>query len=424
MSSLTSARYVDVLTLPNVPRTFLSALVARSAYALVILPLFFAVQETSGSVASAGIAVAAFGATASFLAPVRAALIDRHGRYVVLLVLALAFGGFIIALAAGALMSWPGAFMVVLASLAGSVAPPVGPSMRVAWAELTPQPALLRKALSFDSVVEELLWLVGPAAAGFALAVFAPGFVLLVPAVLVISGTVMFVSSPAIRREPPVSTVFPVNAESNPHSSSESSPKARTKKRPTLLRNPHFLGLLLPAIVAGLISGNLTIAVPAAFPGTSGAAAAGIVLGLFAGGSAVGGLIFGAMPIAGRPRFQVILIALILSGLSTLVGVISGLTGNGFWVATAIVVTGLFFSPVMIVAYFGANDFGGDTRKTESTTWVNTGHNIGAAIGSAIAGIVIQTSGVPQSFFVAGAIAVFLLVAAYVLASRPETKKP
>ena len=61
-----------MLTLPNVPLTFLSALVGRSAYALVILPLLFAVQATTGSVATAGIAVAVYGATASFLAPFRA----------------------------------------------------------------------------------------------------------------------------------------------------------------------------------------------------------------------------------------------------------------------------------------------------------------------------------------------------------------
>ena len=404
MPSLDNARYIDVLTLPDAPRTFLSALLARSAYALVILPLFFAVQATSGSVATAGIAVAAYGATASFLAPLRAQLIDRHGRQIVLVLLALAFGAFIAALAVGALVTWTGTVMVLLAGLAGAVAPPIGPSMRVAWAELAPQPLMLRKALSFDSVVEELLYLVGPAASGFALAVFAPGFVLLVPAVLVVIGTIMFVSSLAIRRGP--ATVVDTNTA--------------TKRGPTLLGNPRFLGLLMPAVVAGAISGNLTIAVPAAFPGTSGAAAAGIVLGLFAGGSAVGGLIFGGLPIAGRPRFQVIWIALILAGASTLVGVILGLGGNGFWMAVAIVAAGLFFSPVMIVAYFGANDFGGDTRKTESTTWVNTSHNIGGAAGSAIAGIVIQASGVPQSFFVAGAISLVLLMTAWILASRPR----
>ena len=400
MPSTQSARYVDVLKLPHVPLTFLSALVGRSAYALVILPLLFAVQATTGSVATTGIAVAAYGVTASFLAPFRARLIDRHGRRPVLLALALAFGGVLAALAVGAFASWSGATMVVLAGIAGSVAPPLGPAMRVAWSELAREPVLLRKALSFDAVIEELLYLVGPAAAGLALMVIEPGLVLLVPAVLVILGTVLFVSSPAIRRATHIKPAA--------HTSVEGS-AARGR---TLLGNTHFIGLLLPAVVAGLVSGNLTIAIPAAFPGTEGAAAAGIVLGLFAGGSAVGGLVFGALRIPGQARVQVIAIAVILMVLSTAVG----LTGDAVWMTVTVVAAGVFFSPVMIVAYFAANDFGGEHRKTESTTWVNTSHNIGAAAGSAMAGIVIEVAGVKESFLTVGGIAVLLLVVASVLA--------
>jgi predicted MFS family arabinose efflux permease len=181
-----------------------------------------------------------------------------------------------------------------------------------------------------------------------------------------------------------------------------------------LLGNTHFIGLLLPAVVAGLVSGNLTIAIPAAFPGTEGAAAAGIVLGLFAGGSAAGGLVFGALRIPGQARVQVIAIAFILVVLSTAVG----LTGDAVWMTVAVVTAGVFFSPVMIVAYFAANDFGGEHRKTESTTWVNTSHNIGAAAGSALAGIVIEVTGVNESFLTVGGIAVLLLAVASVLAYR------
>jgi len=402
MPSTRNARYIDVLKLPYVPLTFLSALTGRSAYALVILPLLFAVQATTGSVATAGIAVAAYGVTASFLAPLRAQIIDRHGRRLVLLLLAVAFGGMLMALSVGALAEWSGLTMVVLAGLAGSVAPPLGPAMRVAWAELAREPALLRTALSFDAVVEELLYLVGPAAAGLALVVIEPGLVLLVPAVLVILGTVLFVSSPVIRNTPHRQNAF------------RSSSALSAAQRVPLLGNLHFLGLLMPALVAGLVSGNLTIAIPAAFPGTAGAAAAGIVLGLFAGGSAVGGLLFGALRVPGRARFQIIAIAGILVLFQSAVG----LTGNAVWMAMTVVAAGAFFSPVMIVAYFAANDFGGEDRKTESTTWVNTSHNVGAAIGSALAGMVIQVAGVNASFLTAGGIAVLVLVAAFVLASR------
>ena len=174
------------------------------------------------------------------------------------------------------------------------------------------------------------------------------------------------------------------------------------------------IGLLLPAVVAGLVSGNLTIAIPAAFSGTEGAAAAGITLGLFAGGSAVGGLVFGALRIPGQARVQVIAIAVILMVLSTAVG----LTGDAVWMTVTVVASGVFFSPVMILAYFAANDFGGEHRKTESTTWVNTSHNIGAAAGSALAGIVIEVTGVNESFLAVGAIALLLLVVASFLAYR------
>ena len=195
----------------------------------------------------------------------------------------------------------------------------------------------------------------------------------------------------------------------------EGSWRARSTVRgPTLLGTTHIIGLLLPALVAGLVSGNLTIAIPAAFPGTDGAAAAGIVLGLFAGGSAVGGLIFGALQLPGRARFQVIAIAAILVALSSAIG----LTGNAVWMTVTVVAAGAFFSPVMIVAYFAANDFGGDHRRTESTTWVNTSHNIGAAAGSALAGIVVQIAGVNASFLVIGALAWLILAGASVLAAR------
>ena len=402
MPSTRNARYIDVLTLPQVPLTFLSALVGRSAYALVILPLLFAVQATTGSVATAGIAVAAYGVTASFLAPLRAQLIDRQGRRPVLFLLSVAFGGALVALAIGAFAAWSGALMVVMAGLAGAVAPPLGPAMRVAWTELAREPVVLRKALSFDAVVEELLYLVGPALAGFALVVIEPGFVLLVPAALVVLGTGLFVTSPAIRHAPRAHAV-------------DNATSGRSAVRgPTLLGNSHFVGLLLPALVAGLVSGNLTIAIPAAFPGTGGAAAAGVVLGLFAAGSAAGGLVFGAIKVPGRARFQVIAIAVILVMLSSMIG----LTGNAAWTTVMVVAAGAFFSPVMIVAYFASTDFGGDRRKTESTTWVNTSHNIGAAAGSALAGIVIQNAGVAASYLATGGMALLLLAGAAVLATR------
>jgi len=397
MPSPRTARYVDVLALPHVPLTFGTALVGRTAYALVFLPLLYAVQEGTGSIALAGTAVAIYGATASFLAPARALLIDRYGARPVLTTLILAFGLMLTAIAATALFDGPTAAFLVLAGLAGSVAPPLGPSMRVAWGTLTPENQLLRKSLSLDAVIEELLYLAGPAAAGLALAVIAPGHALLVPAALVIVGGLTFVATPtvgAMRARGPVAS--------------------KSDRGRSLLLQPRFVGMLLPALVAGAISGTISVAVPVVLAGDGGPAAAGLALGLFAGGSAVGGLLFGAMKVPGSPARQLITLAAGLLIGASLIAVVTGTVAVSLVLAAA----GLFFSPVMIVAYVAAHAAGGEHRQNAATTWVNTSHNLGGAGGSALAGVLIQLGGSSLAVTATASGAVLLLLGSAVLARQ------
>jgi len=397
MPSPLTARYIDVLALPHVPLTFGTALIGRTAYALVFLPLLYAVQEGTGSIALAGTAVAIYGATASFLAPARALLIDRYGARPVLTTLILAFGLMLTAIAATALFDGPTAAFLVLAGLAGSVAPPLGPSMRVAWGTLTPENQLLRKSLSLDAVIEELLYLAGPAAAGLALAVIAPGHALLVPAALVIVGGLTFVATPtvgAMRARGPVAS--------------------KSDRGRSLLLQPRFVGMLLPALVAGAISGTISVAVPVVLAGDGGPAAAGLALGLFAGGSAVGGLLFGAMKVPGSPARQLITLAAGLLIGASLIAVVTGTVAVSLVLAAA----GLFFSPVMIVAYVAAHAAGGEHRQNAATTWVNTSHNLGGAGGSALAGVLIQLGGSSLAVTATASGAVLLLLGSAVLARQ------
>lgn len=396
MSSTRTARYLGVLALPSVPLTFGSALIGRAAYALVFLPLLYIVEAATGSIALAGVTVAAYGAGAAFLAPLRAWLIDRFGATKVLCLLVLAFGGSLTAIAILSLLDAPGATFLVLAAFAGVVAPPLGPTMRVAWGRLAPNPEYLRKALSLDAVIEELLYLTGPALSGVALAFFAPGIVLLAPAFLVIAGGLVFVSGRVVREMP--SRAIVTDAE----------------RLPSLMRRRAFVGILLPVLVAGGVSGALSVSVPVIMTGHSGSTAAGIALGLFAAGSAVGGLLFGALTIPGGAARQLVALAAALLALSSLLAVVTGAVGISVVLASA----GLFFSPIMIVAYVAAQGSGGEHQQNSATTWVNTSHNIGASAGSALAGILIQSHGVPLSIIAVVAAGVLLVAAGGALA-RP-----
>ncbi|HYI33995.1 MAG TPA: MFS transporter [Glaciibacter sp.] len=389
MRSSRTARYSDVLALPHVPLTFGAALIGRAAYALVFLPLLYAVTDATGSIALAGTAVAAYGATASVLAPVRALLIDRFGARRVLSVLTVAFGGTLAGIATASLGEGSGALLITLAAVAGSVAPPLGPTMRVAWGALTPNEPLLRKGLSLDAVVEELLYLAGPAVAGLSLAFIEPGTALLVPAVLVLFGGLVFVATPTVGAMTPRGA-----AEGN------------AKRSRSLLSEARFVGLLLPALVAGGISGTVSLAVPAMLADHGGSTTAGIALGLFAGGSAVGGLLYGSLSLPGSAARQLVCLGAALVAASSLLAVASGAVA----VAVVLAVAGLFFSPVMIVAYVAAHTAGGESRQNAATTWVNTSHNVGASAGSALAGLLIQAMGTPTAIAATAAVAILLLL--------------
>lgn len=401
MQSTRTARYFDVLTLPRVPSTFGTALIGRGAYALVFLPLLYAVTDATGSVGLAGIAVGLYGAGASFLAPVRARFIDRYGARRTLTVLIIVFGSTLTAIGASSLLSLDGSLLIVLAAVAGSFAPPLGPTMRVAWGRLAPNDELLKKSLSLDAVVEELLYLAGPAASGVALVFIAPGAALLVPAGLVLLGGLLFVGTRTVRDMGPQAAV--------------ATAELRGK---SLILDPRFIAVLLPALVAGAIWGSISISVPVIVAEVGGPAAAGIALGVFAGGSAVGGLVFGALRVPGSPIRQLLVLATALLAVSSMVAVATGAITTSIVLGTA----GLFFSPVMIVAYFAAHRAGGEHRQNSATTWVNTSHNIGAAAGSAVAGVLIQATSVPTATAAIAVAAAVLLIASAVL-GRPGAQQ-
>ncbi|MFC9235245.1 MFS transporter [Streptomyces decoyicus] len=144
---------------PHVLRTFAPALVARFSYGIVFVSLAVALTQATGSYAWAGGALALFGASTAFLAPLRARLIDRRGPRRVLPTMAAVYALLLAALTAA---TWQAGvarwLLMLLTGAAGACAPPLGPVMRAAWSALLPDPALRHRAFSLDTVAEELLY--------------------------------------------------------------------------------------------------------------------------------------------------------------------------------------------------------------------------------------------------------------------------
>lgn len=201
--SATSRRpsYAAVLSIPHARRTFATALLGRLSYGIVPLSVMLAVTRASGSYAVAGTVMALFGATVVFLAPARAALIDRYGPRRALVPLLLAYTLLLGLLTAAVWRPGTPAFVLgALTALAGACVPPLGPTMRAVWARLAPDRAMLQRAYSLDGVAEELLFVSGPLLVGVLVGFAAPAVGIVAGAVLMVAGTAGF-EAPEVRTQ-------------------------------------------------------------------------------------------------------------------------------------------------------------------------------------------------------------------------------
>ncbi|WP_425246422.1 MFS transporter [Streptomyces sp. NEAU-NA10] len=408
MSSPDAARptYAAVLRVPHARRTFTAALVGRLAYGLVSLSVLLASVRATGSYAVAGTVVALFGATAVLLMPLRASLVDRHGPRRALPPMAALYAGLLCALAAA---TWrPGAPPValgVLAALAGACAPPLGPVMRAVWAELTADRRLVQRAYSLDGVAEELLYVSGPVLVGFLVRYASPAAGVVVSAGLIAAGTAAFVTSPGVRRVP-----SPEGFGSSGRSLRRPGP-GRAQRR-TL--DPALRGPVLVAAGAGLGISAVDLLVTAfAVRHGHGDAAAAWTLAALSAGSAVGGLLNGAIDWRTPAHRRLPRLA---AGLGLALGG-AGLAPDLWTLAAALACAGVFVAPALTTAYLIADESAAPGTRTRAGAWINTGVNAGSSLGAATAGLLLAHAPLAHCFAAAGGTAL-LTAAAAVRGSR------
>ncbi|MFI5799352.1 MFS transporter [Streptomyces sp. NPDC051677] len=391
--------YALVLRVPHARRTFAAALTGRLSYGIVPLSLMLAVTRSSGSYTVAGAVMALFGVTVVFLSPARATLVDRYGPRRALMPMAAAYLAALGLLTAAvsrpdtAFASAP--VLGALAAVAGACVPPLGPTMRAVWGRLTPDRALLQRAYSLDGVAEELLFVAGPLLVGVLVGFAPPAAGIVVGAALMAGGTAGFVSSPAVRGVRPG--------------------KAAGRRGGGGLR-----GLGRPVVAmagVGLALGVVDLLVVAFAErhgqGTAtGGAGVAWVLAALSAGSAVGGLLNGAVawraPAGAR-------LPLLTAGLGvTLCG--AGLAPGLGTLAVAVAVAGFFVSPTLTTAYLIADECAAPEARVRAGAWINTAVNAGSTVGTAVAGALAGRLPVGVCFAVTGA--AVLLTAAVTGVSR------
>ncbi|QMU72193.1 MFS transporter [Streptacidiphilus sp. P02-A3a] len=362
-----SASYRAVLALPHARALFTAATLARLGYGLLGLPLLLSVHAGTGSYAVAGTASGLFGLVGAVVGPARARLVERRPGTLPLLAT-----GYTALLALTALAGAVGVapwLAITLVATAGAIAPPVGPLARTRWGVLAADQAQRQCALSLDTVGESTAFAVGPALGGGLIATASAPLALAVCAGLTAVG---FSALAAVLRRAPA-----------PGRAAAAGPGTDAARPP--LRAPGLAAALAAVTGSGCALAVLEIAAVA----TWGAAATGWLLALSSLGGVVGGLVYGrqgwSLPLGRR----LTLLAAAGAGCYALPALAPLLPVA----APALLAAGAFGDTLLITAYLLVDERVAAGARTEAGAWVNTGYNLGSALGSGGAGMLLDAAG-------------------------------
>ncbi|POA31510.1 MULTISPECIES: MFS transporter [unclassified Pseudomonas] len=382
--------YQALFNAPGSRAFVLAGMVARMPISMTGIGLITMLSQLQGGYGLAGSVAATFALATAFCAPQVSRMVDRFGQGRVLPVSALVGGCALLLLLLCTRLQAPNWTLFVFAALAGCM-PNMSAMVRARWTELYRGQPQLQTAYALESVLDEVCFIVGPPlSVGLCVVVF-PEAGPLVALLMLAIGVSAFVLQRST--EPSV----------HPHDADQPGSVVGSG-------DIRLLMLLMGAM--GTIVGVVDV-VSVAFAQQQGQpAAASIVLSVYAIGSCLAGLAFGALkPNVPLPRL--FLYGGVATALTTLPLL---LAGNILGLSLAVFVAGLFFAPTLIVAMGLVERIVPPAKLTEGLTWLITGLSIGVAIGAAGSGWLVDAFGARSGFWLsiaAGAVVLGSAIQSY-----------
>ncbi|MFC6299174.1 MFS transporter [Pseudomonas sp. CCM 7893] len=367
--------YAELFQAPGSRAFVLAGMLARMPISMTGIGLITMLSQVHGGYGLAGAVAATFALATAFCAPQVSRLVDRYGQGRVLPIAASMGGGALLLLLLCTRLQAPSWTLFIFAALAGCI-PNMSAMVRARWTELYRGQPKLQTAFALESVLDEVCFILGPPLSVGLCVVLFPEAGPLIAALLLAVGVTAFVLQR--QTEPPVHEYHAHHGQ-------------------WLIASPSVLTLMILLTAMGTIVGVVDV-VSVAFAQHQGQpAAASIVLSVYAIGSCLAGLAFGALKLK-TPLPRQFLYCGVATALTTLPLL---LVVNILGLSVAVFVSGLFFAPTLIVAMALVERVVPPSRLTEGMTWLITGLSIGVAIGAASSGWMIDRFGAPSGFWVA-----------------------
>lgn len=363
--------YSALLKTPGIARIISAQLLARFPSGMLSLAFLLHIERQQGSFAAAGLVLAATSVGQAVAGPLTSRWMGMWGMRRVLV---LTLGVCAVAIVSIALIPMSVPMYMLVGLIAGLSTPPVQPAVRTIYPKMVSS-RQLTPLFSLDASAQEIIWIAGPVLTTFIAVQISTSLAILVAAAFLLVGGSWFISVPEVGRV--------------------RIPRSKRTFGTVLRRRP----VLLATIVGFLLVGSCA-AVEASVVSVfgEGGPQAGLVLAIWAIGSIIGGLSLGHLPIGRWALARRMLIVFVGLGLA-----MAGL--NFWWLAFALIIAGIGIAPALAVIFAIVSSSVRFSDTAEAYGWVGTGQLIGAALGSALAGFLIDANGAIGGFIAAAALA-------------------
>jgi MFS family permease len=381
--------YAEIFRAPGAKGFSAAAFIARLPFAMAPIGIVAMLSQTHGEYWLAGAVSATFALTNAIVSPQISRMVDRFGQSAIVAPAAILSVTAFLALIAASSQGWPVWILFAAAFVAGAM-PSISAMVRARWSDIFRDRPELNTAFAFESAADELIYIAGASlSVGLAVAFFPEAGMLASTAFLAL-GTTAFL----LQR------------------STEPKVRARDGMGPQgsaiRLRSVQIITLAL--VFVGAIFATAEVSAVAITKALGQPQAASLVIGVYAVGSFVVGLVLGATN-PRMPLHRQLLIAVSVTAITTVPLLFAGT--SVILLAVAVFVSGVAISPIFITAFGVIERNVPEAMLTEAVTWVMSGIGIGMALGSFASGWVIDVYG-PQSGFwvsVAAGAATVLIVA-------------
>jgi MFS family permease len=394
--------YTEIFRIPGAWSFSAAAVIGRMPMAMFGLGTVLLISAATGTYGMAG-AVSALGSLGyAFTSPRMARLVDSYGQRRVLLpgltVFVVATAALIAAVELR-LATWT---FFVAGTIAGAAMPSLGTMVRARWSVLLAGSPRLHAAFSFESVADELCFVIGPAAVTLLATEFFPASGIGLAALLCVAGSLWFAAQRGT--EPVIVRPQALPATSGPRSSPAPrqlfpgswrfflaprrvflAPRRVRRGRPA-----PGLAVLAPVyLLLGAMFVSVDLSTVAFAQHFGHKPLAGFILGTYAFGSATGGLWYGSRqwraPV--EKRFALTL-TLTVAGVATFWA-----QPNLITLTCGIYLCGLTIAPTLIAGFSLLEAQAQPARRTEAMSWLSSGITAGVAAGASLVGFIIDAYG-------------------------------